>query len=148
MRPTPTIGHDIAYFERGACSFTVCDIGGQRRARTQWARYLSLDEASGQFNESHTIVFVVDAANSARLPEARGELEGLLRDPRLQSIALLVFANKMDIDVALPMAEVGDGLGFSQAPSFARRCCVRGGSTRTGEGVVDVLDWVAASECA
>ena len=145
-RPAPTIGHDIAHFERGACSFTVCDIGGQRRARTQWARYLTSgpDESSGHVNESQAIVFVVDAADPARLPEAREELEGLLRDPRLHKTALLVFVNKMDVDGALSVADVGDKLGLSREPSD-RRCGVRGGSTRTGEGAVEVLDWVAAT---
>lgn len=141
-KTTPTVGHDIAHFERGACSFTVCDIGGQRRVRSQWARYLSPRESAGALNESLSVIFVVDAADMTRLPEARDELNELLRDSRLTSTPLLVFANKMDLENALPATDVGERLGLTRENGA---CCVRGGSTRSGQGAVAALDWVAAN---
>ena len=141
----PTIGHDIAHFEQGACSFTVCDVGGQRRVRSQWARYLSPRETSGPMNERHSIIFVIDAADVGRLPEARDELHSLLRDPRVHTSALLVFANKMDVEDALSVADVAERLGLGRESSLGGRYCVRGGSTRTGEGAVEALDWVGAN---
>lgn len=145
VKTTPTVGHDIAHFERGACSFTVCDIGGQRRVRSQWARYLNPRESADAFNESLSVIFVVDAADATRLPEARDELNGLLRDPRLSKTPLLVFANKMDLEDALPATDIGERLGLARESGT---CCIRGGSTRTGQGAVAALDWVAANATA
>ena len=102
-------------------------------------------ESADALNESLSVIFVVDAADATRLPEARDELNGLLRDPRLSNTPLLVFANKMDLEDALPATDIGERLGLARESGT---CCIRGGSTRTGQGAVAVLDWVAANATA
>ncbi len=42
------------------------------------------------------LVFMIDANNRERLPEARDELLNLLHDDHIQSIPILILANKID----------------------------------------------------
>ena len=42
------------------------------------------------------IVFLVDAANTDRLDEAREELNGILKNDRLAQVPVLVLGNKID----------------------------------------------------
>lgn len=49
------------------------------------------------FTETNAIVFLVDAADPARLPEAKKELLQLLQDPALEKTPIAVFGNKCDL---------------------------------------------------
>ncbi len=51
-------------------------------------------------------IFVVDCADERRIEEAAQVLCELLQEEKLQNIPVLVFANKKDLDFALPAGEV------------------------------------------
>ena len=51
-------------------------------------------------------MYVVDCADERRLEEAAQVLSELLLEEKLQNIPILVFANKKDLDFALPAGEV------------------------------------------
>jgi GTPase SAR1 family protein len=57
----------------GRCSYTlnVWDVGGQRSIRSYWRNY---------FEQTDGLVWVVDAADAARLPDCRRELHALLQE--------------------------------------------------------------------
>ena len=67
------------------------DLGGGARIRGVWPSY---------FAEIHGVVFVVDAADATRLPEAAKELEQALLHPMVVGKPLLVLANKQDLPPA------------------------------------------------
>jgi len=73
--------------KRGNVVIKAWDLGGQQSYRPEWSRY-----ARGV----DVIIFVVDAAEAARVPVARKELHRLLEDPALARTPLLVAANKID----------------------------------------------------
>ncbi|MCP9266045.1 ADP-ribosylation factor-like protein 8B [Dirofilaria immitis] len=73
------------------CYF-LWDIGGQPRFRSMWERYC---------RGVNAIIFMVDAADEDKLEASRNELSQLLDKPQLDSIPVLVLANKKDLPGAL-----------------------------------------------
>jgi ADP-ribosylation factor 1/2 len=94
------------------------DIGGQENIRRLWRFYYeqsqgthdqqpcALEQASKQgklimcarsLARSHVgIVYVIDSGDRERIYETKGELHAMLEHPELQSVAVLVMANKQD----------------------------------------------------
>lgn len=68
------------------------DIGGQPRFRSMWERYC---------RGVNAIIFMVDAADEDKMEASRNELLQLLDKPQLDSIPVLVLANKKDLPGAL-----------------------------------------------
>lgn len=73
----------------GRSTLTLWDLGGEASFRSVWERY---------YREATVVVFVIDATQRARLPEARAELERLARHVDLHDAPLLVVANWCDHD--------------------------------------------------
>lgn len=51
-------------------------------------------------------MYVVDCADERRFEEAAQVLFELLQEEKLQNVPILIFANKKDLDFALPAGEV------------------------------------------
>lgn len=71
----------------GTIKFKAFDLGGHKAARTVWQDYYATVDA---------VVFIVDAADQERLPEAKKELTGLLSQECLHGVPFLVLGNKID----------------------------------------------------
>jgi len=84
----PTQKPTAEAFVMGGVTFTSHDLGGHEVARRLWFEY-SVD-AQG-------LIFLIDASDKARLPEAMDELTRLRSDPQLDMIPILVLANKIDL---------------------------------------------------
>ena len=78
-------------------------MGGQRTLRPFWRNHYEATDA---------LVWVVDAADTARLPGAAAELAAVLAEERLAGAALLVLANKQDVGGAVGPADVAAALGL------------------------------------
>ncbi|KAH8305342.1 hypothetical protein KR044_006851 [Drosophila immigrans] len=124
----PTIGFNVEVFEYKRMRFTIWDIGGQRSVRSMWRYYYS--NAAG-------IIFVVDAADTQRFPEAMCELHSVLHVRELRNSVLMVFANKQD----LPQAIAPDDLALRlRLHELRQRWRVHGVSASNGQGVHEGMD--------
>lgn len=88
----PTVGFNMRRVQKGGVTLKIWDLGGQKRFRTMWERYCRGVSA---------IVFVVDAADEGRFPDAKEELHDILTRPALAGIPVLVLANKSDLPDAV-----------------------------------------------
>lgn len=100
----PTVGFNMRKITRGRVTLKIWDIGGQPRFRSMWERYC---------RGVNAIVFVVDAADSAKIDMARNELRILLEKPQLAGIPVLVLGNKNDLEGALSAEQLIDKLGLA-----------------------------------
>lgn len=106
VKTCPTIGFNVeTVTPRKGVTFTVWDVGGQDKIRPLWKHY---------FRDAEGLMFVVDSLDVGRIPEARMELSGLLSDPELSDIPVVILANKQDLPGAISPAETVDKLGLRE----------------------------------
>jgi len=84
----PTIGLVVQRAKRRGIELLLWDLGGHQRFRHDWSTHT---------RGCRALVFVVDAADPSRLPEARQALQRLLEDPVVCGMPLLVLASKVDL---------------------------------------------------
>jgi ADP-ribosylation factor related protein 1 len=127
----PTVGLNVGRFEAFGAQLIFWDLGGQSGLRSIWDKY---------FDETHAVVYVVDASNEARLAESKAALDKVLGNRSLFGAPLLVFANKQDADKALPAAAIAEHLGVGRLDS--RPCKVLPVSAFTGQGISEGVQWL------
>ena len=106
------------------------DLGGQTSIRPYLRCYYSNTDA---------VIYVVDSADRERLGLSKEELVSMLEEEELKDAALLVFANKQDIEGALSVTEVSEGLGLSSLKTRQWHICKT--SAVKGDGLQEGLDW-------
>ncbi|CAF3710512.1 unnamed protein product [Rotaria socialis] len=79
-------------FKIGSTTLTLTDVGGHQQARRLWRDYMFA---------STRLIFMIDASNRQRIPEARYELLQILNDDNMNFAPLLILGNKIDnVDTA------------------------------------------------
>ena len=89
------------------------------------------------------MILVVDSSERERTATVRLELERLLVNEDLADAALLVLANKQDVEGAMTASELSAALclhNIADKPWSIAACCAL-----TGEGLTEGLDWIAAN---
>ncbi|KAI8928752.1 ADP-ribosylation factor family-domain-containing protein [Entophlyctis helioformis] len=132
----PTVGFSVDTLITARLHLTAIDMSGQGQYRDLWPVY---------YPETDAVIFVLDAADRARLVTARDELERLLADTVLQRrrVPILVCANKMDVEGAVGAAEASDALGLDRVRDRDWTICAT--NALAGEGVDAALEWLLAA---
>lgn len=139
----PTIGFNVETVEYKNVSFNIWDVGGQKQLRSLWKHY---------YDGANAVIFVIDSNDRNRLPDAKEEIEGLLREPMLNGAVLLVLCNKQDLPQRVTPAEIVESFGFRDRNSpnglgrllVGRQWYVQGCCAHTGEGLFEGLDWLCS----
>jgi ADP-ribosylation factor-like protein 8 len=97
----PTVGFNMYKVSKGKVEIKVWDLGGQKKFRSMWERYCRGVDA---------ILFVVDSADKDKFNDAKLELHGLLDRHTLESIPLLILANKNDLKESLAAENIAEEL--------------------------------------
>lgn len=133
----PTVGLNIGRMRINRTQITFWDLGGQSRLRSLWEKY---------FSEAHGLLYVVDSVDRSRLDESRDVLRGLLHNPDLAGIPVLVFANKQDAPGALTPHEIQSHFGLRQQQidecGSSQPQNVLGVTALSGDGVEEGICWL------
>jgi len=88
LKPTLSSTMDTVTFEeRGLAKVTIIDLGGQKSLRNQWNTFIEKSDA---------ILYVIDAHDSERYPEAKKELYDRVI-PLLDERLCIIVCNKFDL---------------------------------------------------
>ena len=127
----PTVGLNVGRLEAYNHQVIFWDLGGQTGLRSIWDKY---------YDESHAVVYVVDAANRERFDESKQALDRMLGTRELYGAPLLLMANKQDLDNAAGPQEVADYFGVGKLDS--RPVKVMPVCAYTGQGLKDAVQWL------
>src|SRR5690242_16854971 len=89
IETVPTVGLNVRMIKKGGVQMKCWDLAGGEQYRDEWGRFTK---------GCDVIIFVVDANAMHLLPEAKKELHRLLEDKELARTALLIVANKIDLE--------------------------------------------------
>eukprot|EP00915_Cephaloidophora_sp_WS-2016_P003518 GHVH01004753.1.p1 GENE.GHVH01004753.1~~GHVH01004753.1.p1 ORF type:complete len:204 (+),score=23.94 GHVH01004753.1:184-795(+) len=87
----------------GSVRFRTYDLGGHETARRIWKDYFTTVDA---------VIYMVDAADRNRFPEAKEALEDLFAFPELDGVPFAVLGNKVDLPTAVTEDELRRELGL------------------------------------
>jgi ADP-ribosylation factor-like protein 1 len=130
----PTIGFNVESVHYNNINFQVWDLGGQDSIRPFWRCY---------YQNADAIIYVVDSADRDRLGVSRTELHAMLDEEELKDAALLVFANKQDLEGALSPVDISDELGLTKLKD--RTWQIYKASAIEGTGLFEGLDWLVGA---
>lgn len=142
---TPTQGHNKELLKYGGKKYDLFDVGGSMLVRETWRLYARAADA---------IVFVVDASDHDRLPEATAQLRKLFlgdniddksksTNTPLLDVPLLVLANKQDLPGAVNDRKVERMMELNVLPVTTRMVMECNG--KTGDGCQAALAWLHAN---
>ena len=119
----------------GKLTLSAWDLGGHDAVRKLWRDY---------YSTAHAIVFVVDASDRHRFPEAREELSRLLEEPEVETMPVAVLCNKSDVQGSANADELLVALGIQ--PYLARGIAVQLYRTSIveGWGYPEAFSWLAS----
>ncbi|XP_053505368.1 ADP ribosylation factor like GTPase 3, like 1 [Ictalurus furcatus] len=129
---TPTQGFNIKSVTFHGMKLNVWDIGGQRKIRPFWKKYLE---------NTDLLIYVIDSADKKRFEETGLELSELIDEENLKGVPLLIFANKQDLTTASTASEITEGLNLHTYRD--REWQIQACSAISGEGVQDGMNWIS-----
>lgn len=95
------------------------------------------------YRGTDAVIVVVDSTDRQRMGTVAAEVSRLLASEELHRAAILVLANKQDLQEALSPEELSAALGLTSERSHAYH--VQASCALTGEGLMDAMAWLAAA---
>ena len=132
VKTIPTIGFNVEQLDYKGLRFTIWDVGGQDKIRVLWKHY---------YQNTDGIIFVVDSNDKERLELVKETLSLCLIEEEVKDAALLVFANKQELNGAVSPNELTNILELGKVNN--RKWLVQGSSAMSGQGLKEGLDWLA-----
>ena len=132
VKTIPTIGFNVETIDYQGLNFTVWDVGGQDKIRVLQKHY---------YRNTDGLIFVVDSSDRENLDQAAEELEKMVAEEELIFCPILVFANKQDLNSALPPGHVTEVLKMGKYRG--REWLVQGSSATNGTGLKEGIDWIS-----
>lgn len=114
-------------------SFTVWDIGGQKKIRDLWRYY---------YQSTDGLIFVVDSTDSDRLSEAFEELFSMLNDDAMTNVPVVVIANKQDLPTAIKVDQLVTRLNLNNLPK-THKWFIQGACAINGDGIWESIRQLA-----
>ena len=99
----PTVGLNVEQITYKDMTLTLWDVGGQ--ARKLWKHYY--DKVDG-------VIMVIDSADVDRMKIVQDELAKIVVEPGLETVPILILANKQDLDTALNKDEITELLNIKE----------------------------------
>ena len=128
---SPTIGFLAECIEYKGYKFFIWDVGGQDKMRVLWKHY---------FPSVDAFCFIVDSNNRDNIEDSAKEMKQIIEDEATKNKPILIIANKQDLDTSLSPDEVSEIMDVKQIKE--REYKVIGTSSKTGEGIPEILDWL------
>lgn len=125
-------GRNIRTVSKKGISLSVWDLDSKHDSTKHW---------DACFEECNAIIFVIDSADKYNFRTAAAQLRTLMRNENLSGKALLVFANKSDVEWAIGVDEVAEHLQLEHIRD--REWMILATSGETGEGVIEGFEWAA-----
>jgi Arf/Sar family protein len=104
-----TVGLNVRMIKKGGIQMKCWDLAGSEPYRGEWGRFTK---------GCDVILFVVDCSAIYLLPEAKKELHRLLEDRELANTAILVVANKIDLEPHATEPVLIRGMSFEHFLSY------------------------------
>ena len=134
VKTIPTIGFNVEMLDYKGLRLTIWDVGGQDKIRILWKHY---------YQNTDGIIFVVDSNDKERFEQVKETLALCLIEEELKDAALLIFANKQDLNGAISPNELTNILEMGKINN--RKWLVQGSSATSGQGLKEGLDWLATA---
>ena len=135
VKTVPTVGFNVETIKHKKLTLHLWDVGGQDRLRPYWRHH---------YTGTQGIIYVIDSVDKARLDLSAAELHTMLADDQLADVALLVLANKQDMEGAMSAEEVGKRLDLA-THCGGRPFKIQGCVATTGEGLAEGIEFLAAN---
>lgn len=123
----PTLHPHAEELYIGNRRFRAFDLGGHEAARRIWKDY---------YADVDAIIFLVDAADRTRMPEAKEELHHLFETESLRHVPFAILGNKIDIPTACSQDELS---GLLHLPASYGYGGGQGGAQRPNGGPIEVF---------
>ena len=130
---TPAIGFNVETVQYNQINVASWDVGGEDKIRPLWRHY---------YQNTQSIIFVIDSNDRERIQEANEELQKMLREDELKDAALLVFANKQDLPTGMSVSEIAGKLELHSLGS--RQWFIQAACATTGDGLYEGFDWLSS----
>jgi small GTP-binding protein len=128
--PIPTAGVSFHQTKNQGVTLRIFDCGGLGRYREQWLAFV---------NQSDSVVFVIDRADTARMGRVREEIADIIKKCAAAAIPLLILVNKCDLESPLEPTDILKITKVEEADiTFAIRQC----SATNSHGIESVTEWM------
>ena len=132
----PTIHPHSEELKMGNLVLNTFDLGGHVTARKIWKDY---------FPAVNAVLFLVDAVDVKRFPEAKQELESILETPELVNIPVAILGNKIDMAGAVSVEELKEALSYDELlAKESRPMEIFMVSVTKKIGFTQALEWVSS----